>query len=124
MDDIFFTWSTGNLNHICVDIYEVLRPSLVCNGKFLCRHHTRFEKRGIDSIDEINIIKCAEDFMTGEFINDLLRIPNTRYGKHRWDHLFSLYDIGPDYGGGACNVDLSVTLYRPIIKFIEYMNHS
>jgi len=125
MDDYYFTWSTWGMNSICVDIYEVLRPSLVCDFKFLCRHHTRFEKRAIDSLDEINIIKCGEDFMTAQFTNNgMLQIPNTRSGNHKWDNLFSLYDIGPDYGGNACNTDLSITLYKPIIKFIEYMVNS
>jgi len=110
---------------VCVDIYEVLRPSLVCDGKFLTRHHTRFYKRAIDDDNEINIQKCGQEYLTGQFTNNgLFQIPNTRYGNHKWDNLFSFYEFGPDYGGGACNPDIYVTLYRPIIKFIKFMAQS
>ena len=125
MDDFYFTWCNYGMNSICVDVYQVLRPSLVCNGKFLTKYHTRFEKRTIDEDDEISIIKCGEEYLTGELAsNGLFRIPNTQSGNHRWDNLFSLYDIAPVYDGHACNPDLSVTLYKPIIKFIEYYNQA
>jgi len=124
MDDYYFTYCTFGVNSISVDIYEILRPSLVCDGMFLAKLHTRFDKRAIDD-DDISIINCRQEYVTGDFNkNGTFRIPNTHNGKHKWFHLFSFYEIGPDYSGNACNPELSITLYKPIIKFIRYMENS
>ena len=122
MDDLFFSWYYFGMDSICVDVYEIIRPSIVCPGQFLCRHHSRFDKQTIDGHDEVTFIKYQPQYITGEFTNDnLFRIPNTNGGKYRWKNLFSLYDILPIFDGDACNTDKFETICNPIIDFIEDM---
>ena len=124
MDDIFFTWYTlGVKQKIIVDVYEVVRPSLVCEGKMLIRHHTRF-KRKINDDDgyKIKIVKYPKQYFTGTYIRDnRFSIPNNSGGRYRSIYLFNLYDIRTSSSGDAVNSDNYITMYKPMVKFIEYM---
>jgi len=124
MDDIFFNWSTisNSKQQIFVDVYEVVRPSYVCPGKLLIRHHTRFKRKSTDPDDyKIDIIKCTEMYITATFNGGKLGIPNRWGGPFRTNYLFSLSDVIEPGSGDAINADNYSVIYWPMLKFIEFM---
>ena len=120
MSEIYFNWYGYTFGN-CIDVYQILRPSLVDETKFLVKHYTRFDIRDID--DDINIINTVSNVMTGDFSkNGIFRIPSQDDSRKKYTYLFSLEDACHiDNSGDACSTDDMETIFKPIAVFVRAM---
>ncbi len=118
MEDYHFIWFNIDSGK-CVDLYRVVRPSLVVNDKYLVEHYQRFD---ILDNNEIKLIDSYHGVYTGDFTPiGILRIPNDRDPTYtRYNYLWSLAAINPkSLECGASNPDPIVCFCRPIANFIH-----